>query len=233
MIKVLMNHGQQNLINKLMMIIMNYTSAKKLQSFRSGIFRSIKASTTFVPPVEASEHICKFLKGWNSSGGKYVPFETIARHDMLELDAYVHITSPIRRLVDLLNMIELQDKMGMFVKNESSSVFYNQWTSEESFDYINTTMRAIRKVQNDCSLLNLCSTDQSVLEEIFDGFIFDRITRNDGLFQYMVYLPKIKMVNRVTTRHEMKDNTHQKFKLYVFMDENRLKHKLRLEILIT
>ena len=45
---------------------------------------------------------------------------------------------------------------------------------------------------------------------------FDRIIRNDGLYQYMVYLPKIKMVNRVTTRHEMVDNTYQKFKLYTY-----------------
>tara|TARA_Y100000590_G_scaffold437324_1_gene558846 strand:+ start:1324 stop:3018 length:1695 start_codon:yes stop_codon:yes gene_type:complete len=216
-----------------LMIIMNYTSAKKLQSFRSGIFRSIKASKTFIPPSHASEHIRKFLKGWNSSGGKYAPFKTIERHDMLELEAYVHITSPIRRLVDLLNMIELQDKLGLFAKNNQSSLFYNEWTSEESFDYINTTMRAIRKVQNDCSLLNLCSTDKSLLDKIFDGFIFDRIIRNDGLYQYMVYLPEIKMVNRVTTRHEMVDNTYQKFKLYVFTDEHRLKHKLRLEIVIT
>ena len=71
-----------------------------------------------------------------------------------------------------------------------------------------------------------------MLEEIFEGFIFDRIVRNDGLYQYMVYLPKIKLVNRVTTRHEREDNTMGKFKMYVFMDESRLKHKLRLEMVI-
>ena len=40
------------------------------------------------------------------------------------------------------------------------------------------------------------------------------------------------MVNRVTTRHEREDNTMHTFKLYIFMDENRLKQKLRLEMLI-
>ena len=215
-----------------LMIIMNYNSAKKLQSFRSGIFRSVKMNKKFEPPSHASEQIGKFLKMWNSSGGKYAPYRDIGSHDMLELDAYVHITSPIRRLVDLLNMIELQDKLGLFKKNEQSALFYDEWTSPESFDYINTTMRAIRKVQSDCSILNLCYTDKSMLEEIFEGFIFDRIVRNDGLYQYMVYLPKIKLVNRVTTRHEREDNTMEKFKMYVFMDESRLKHKLRLEMVI-
>jgi len=215
-----------------LMIIMNYTSAKKMRNYQSGIFRSMKMNKKFVPPTNISNNIHKFLKVWNSSGGKYEPYNECERHDMLDLDSYIHITSPIRRLVDLLNMIELQDKLMLFKKNNDMHKFYNHWTSKASFEYINTTMRAIRKVQNDCSLLNLCNTKKNILNEIFEGFIFDRIVRNDGLFQYMVYLPKINMVNRVTTRHEREDNTMHTFKLYIFMDENRLKQKLRLEMLI-
>ena len=215
-----------------LMIIMNYTSAKKMCNYKSGIFRSMKMNKKFVPPTNISNNIHKFLKVWNSSGGKYEPYNEGKRHDMLDLDSYIHITSPIRRLVDLLNMIELQDKLMLFKKNNDMHKFYNHWTSKASFEYINTTMRAIRKVQNDCSLLNLCNTKKNILNEIFEGFIFDRIVRNDGLFQYMVYLPKINMVNRVTTRHEREDNTMHTFKLYIFMDENRLKQKLRLEMLI-
>ena len=47
---------------------------------------------------------------------------------MLELDAYVHITSPIRRLADLLNQLELQDCLNIFNYNENSLKFYNKWT---------------------------------------------------------------------------------------------------------
>ena len=32
-----------------------------------------------------------------------------------------------------------------------------------NLNYINTTMRSIRKLQNDCSLLHMCSTDSSIL----------------------------------------------------------------------
>ena len=165
-----------------LMIIMNYTSAKKMRNYQSGIFRSMKMNKKFVPPTNISNNIHKFLKVWNSSGGKYEPYNECERHDMLDLDSYIHITSPIRRLVDLLNMIELQDKLMLFKKNNDMHKFYNHWTSKASFEYINTTMRAIRKVQNDCSLLNLCNTKKNILNEIFEGFIFDRIVRNDGLF---------------------------------------------------
>ena len=89
-------------------------------------------------------------------------------------------------------------------------------------------MRAIRRVQNDCSLLHMCETNLKRRE--FKGFMFDRIKRNDGLFQYMVYLPELKMVNRVTMHEELENMSFGIFKLYVFMDEHRLKHKIRLEI---
>ena len=54
-------------------------------------------------------------------------------------------------------------------------------------------MRSIRKVQNDCNLLNICSENNEILDKIYDGFMFDKIYRNDALYQYMVYLPELKM----------------------------------------
>ena len=78
--------------------------------------------------------------------------------------------------------------------------FYDKWTTPESLSYINKTMRSIIKVQNDCKLLNICNDNDNILNEIYDGFICDKIYRNDALYQYMVYLPKLKMTNRFTSR---------------------------------
>ena len=51
-----------------------------------------------------------FMTGKNHSfGGKYTKYDNLESHDMLDFDAYVHITSPIRRLPDLLNILKLQD----------------------------------------------------------------------------------------------------------------------------
>ena len=215
-----------------LMIVMNYISAKKLQEYQTGIFRSVVSKDSYQTPEHLPENIGRFLKSWNSMGGSYEPFVDLKGHDMLELEAYVHITSPIRRLVDLLNIIELQDKLGIYKKSPAAKLFYDEWTMSASFDYINMTMRAIRKVQNDCSLLNVCQTMDDLHEREFEGFMFDRIERNDGLYQYMVYLPELKMVNRVTMRDDQKNMSFGKFKLYVFVDEHRLKQKLRLNICI-
>ncbi len=68
---------------------------------------------------------------------------------MLKLNEYIHITSPIRRLVDLLNMTELQHYIGIMPFNEKSKKFHNFWTCSEKLSYINQTMQSIRKVQNE------------------------------------------------------------------------------------
>jgi exoribonuclease R len=212
-----------------LMIWMNYTSAKELVKNKCGLYRSSKMNDTFKPPSNIDDSIQKFLKIWNSYGGKYCKYIDLERHDMLELDAYVHITSPIRRLVDLLTMMKLQESLKLVEWGEEASSFYNYWTSDTSIDYINTTMRSIRRVQNDCLLLNICSTNKKILETIYDGFIFDKIKRNDGLYQYMVYLKELNMTNRITTRHDLNNYTFQQFKIYIFHDQERLKHKVRLE----
>ena len=46
----------------------------------------------------------------------------------------------------------------------------------------------------------------------------------------MVYIKDIKMTNRLTSRYDVELNTVQKFKIYVFIDEIRLRRKLRIDL---
>ena len=50
--------------------------------------------------------------------------------------------------------------------------FYNKWTSDKMIEYINVTMKNIRKVQNDCNLLKVCYEDKSLPDKEFDWFSF-------------------------------------------------------------
>ena len=212
-----------------MMVMMNFLSAQKMKTFKTGIYRAVTISMSTPLPAGIPEDITKFLRGWRSSGGRYVDYAHIEGHELLDLEAYIHITSPIRRLVDLLNIINLQDRLCICPSKGKPNVFHDNWTKTSKLEYINTTMRAIRKVQNDCSLLHMFSARTELFREKFDGFIFERIERNDGLYQYLVYLPTLKMTNRITLRHHLLNNTIYKFKIFIFMDEDRLKQKIRLE----
>lgn len=86
---------------------MNYHCAKELIQYKTGIFRSTIMKRDFVVPDTLPEDVSKFIKIWNSATGQYINASEMSntRHDVLDVDAYIHITSPIRRLVDLLNMI--------------------------------------------------------------------------------------------------------------------------------
>tara|TARA_B100001093_G_C26858627_1_gene1028734 strand:- start:3271 stop:5028 length:1758 start_codon:yes stop_codon:yes gene_type:complete len=215
-----------------LMIIMNYYSARELKLNETGIYRSAKLNKSYRPPESVPDKVQKFLKIWHSFGGKYTTYDNLESHDMLDFDAYVHITSPIRRIPDFLNILKLQDVLGLVELKGEALDFYNNWTSDKSIEYINQTMRSIRRVQNECSLLSMCQEDENITKKIYRGYIFDKIIRNDALYQYMVYLPEIKMTNRITSRHDLDLNSSYEFKIYVFRDEARLKHKIRLEIQI-
>ena len=138
------------------------------------------------------------------------------------------MTSPIRRLVDLLNMIQFQKNLRMIHLSNSAQEFYDKWINKLS--YINITMRAIRKVQCDCNLLHYYTTNEVVLQEKYKGYVFDKLKRNDGLYQYIVYLPELKLTSRITLREDKENYSYCYFKLYMFMDESKIKRKIRLMV---
>ena len=214
-----------------LMILMNYHCAKELIKSSSGIFRSTIMKREISLPETIPEEVSKYIKIWSSASGQYINGSEIidTRHELLDMDAYIHITSPIRRLVDLLNIIRFQHISGIIGLSENSEKFYNKWLND--IDYINITMRSIRKIQCDSSLLDLCFNNPEVLEKEYDGYLFDKITRNDVLYQYVIYLPEIKMTSRITLRDNFENYECRKFKLYIFNDEEQFKRKIRLHLL--
>jgi exoribonuclease R len=214
-----------------LMILMNYHCAKELVKHKTGIFRSTIIKREFSVPDTLPEDVGKFIKIWNSASGQYIDGSEIVatRHEFLDVDAYIHITSPIRRLVDLLNMIKFQTTIGMINLSYTTNQFYEKWLNQ--LEYINVTMRSIRKLQCDCSLLDLCHNNPEVMEKDYDGYLFDKLYRNDGLYQYIVFLPELKLSSRITLRDDLDNFINKKFKLFLFNDEENFKRKIRLHLL--
>jgi exoribonuclease R len=209
-----------------MMILMNYYTALEMIKHNNGIYRSVNFNSSTEAHATLPEDVNNFLKIWNSSCGQYDLYDERKCHEMLQLESYIHCTSPIRRLVDLLNMARLQNNLRLVDYSTSFETFEERWTSR--LEYINTTMRAIRKIQSDCCLLEMCTNRPEVCDEEYDGYIFDKIVRNDGLFQYIVYLAKVKTVSRITSRYDLDNYKKYKFKIFIFHEEDSLKKKVRL-----
>jgi exoribonuclease R len=240
-----------------LMILMNYNCANTMTTYKNGIFRIIVNKHDKSNDKNIDNHVDKnidinkridinknvshvnddvhnFIKIWRSSCGQYVEFSSNKDiqhlfHSFLDVDSYIHITSPIRRLVDLLNMIKIQQNLSLFHFSIDVIQFYDGWVSK--LDYINTTMRSIRKIQSDCSLLSLFMNDENASSSIYDGYCFDKIIRTDGLYQYNIYIPQLKLASRITTGMSMLNYEKKQYKLFLFNNEENFKRKIRLQLL--
>lgn len=214
-----------------LMILMNYYCAKELLAAKTGIFRSSYVTRDVAVPSTVPADVGKFIKIFNSSRSQYVSCGFDTSHHMLNLEAYIHITSPIRRLVDLLNMIEFQKIKGLGVLSDAAHTFYSSWIGK--LDYINLTTKTIRRVQNDCDLLHLCTNNADVMEREYDGYLFNKVAiEEDGSFQYAVFLPELKMTSRVIIADGELEFSSRRFKLFLFKNEDNFKRKIRIHPLL-
>jgi exoribonuclease R len=143
---------------------------------------------------------------------------------------YIHITSPIRRLIDLLNQIWISKSLSIIdnISNDADEFFTN-WIHK--MDYINISMRSIRKVQTDCYILHECFNNTSIMNSTYSGVIFDKIKKNDGSIVYMVYLESLKMLGRIKTYDDYDNYTKHEFKIFLFEDEYHVKKKIRFQLI--
>ena len=120
---------------------------------------------------------------------------------------YAQLTSPIRRLVDILNMTQLTRQLGLYTYTSDPHLRYDH------LEYINLSFRSIRKAQTTAKLLHLF--DQNA-HQVFEGVVWED----------HVYLKEIGLLLRLT---DHAPGTYL-FRLYVFHDEAFLKRKVRLQI---
>jgi exoribonuclease R len=200
------------------MIRMNVLAAEHLRSKGKGIFRISDGENILEKPM---------FKGGSQALGRLGELvlpalysEVCAPHSQLGVDAYVHITSPIRRLVDILNQILFQSWV-----SESCKTFLDKWTRQ--LDLVNRATKDIRKTQMDCELLALAEKNGSSQE--FSGILFDR-NFVSGKYEYAVYIEELKMFSRIKLDECIENFTKSQFRIFVFDDEDRLCRKIRLQL---
>lgn len=216
------------------MITMNRYTGIHLANNKTGIFRSVNyISTDFDENIDtiSDQDAVRVIRQWNNTTGQYVFYndQRIAEHEIMELTSYIHITSPIRRLVDLLNVMLFMNGCTVNTQiSNSANIFLQKWMGE--LEYINQSMRSIRKIQMECSLLEKVFKEPLIMEREHAGIVFDKMQRNDGTFVYMVYLFDQKLLSRIYTEKNMENYTKANFRIYLFESEDKIKKKIRLQI---
>lgn len=227
------------------MIKMNSICAEKMILYKNGIYKSggyIIAPHNlhnFLPENQSIilDETRRVIYSWNNTSSQYMLFQQYIPHEFIG-KTYTHITSPIRRLVDLLNQTIFLQNIGL-VKNISIDAihFLDKWLSE--IEYINTSMRSIKKIQTDCFLLQKITENPEILEKEYYGVVFDKLIKGDGgLIYYMVYLEEIKLLSRFsilfnnTNKNNIMENYEKrKFKIFLFEDKDNLRKKIRLQLI--
>jgi len=235
------NIGDSHDLVQYLMIFMNYHCAKELLGNKNGIFRAVsKRSMDDEKLPDLPSGVLNIITMIKSYSGKYVDIKNsghssdIIAHEMMKMDAYVHITSPIRRLVDLLNMIQIQQNMNLLQLSPAAYTFYENWCLK--IDEINKDTKSIKKIHADCNLLYVCDKKPELMDQIHKGYAFSKkeVTYEnvENKYEYLVYLPDMNITSRIFSKEDDLLYSPQNYKLYLFNDEEKFKKKIRLQLII-
>jgi len=209
------------------MIYMNTISAEKLHSCRTGIFRVVTKKEDIVSNNDYQMR--HKINLWNNVSGSYEKYtdDLNTKHDILNVNSYLHVTSPIRRVVDIVNQIYFFKHV--FEKDlcENCEKFVTRF--ELRIPQLNDDVKAIRKVQSECDLLYACKNDETVLETQYKGYVFNKKYENNQ-FTYSVFLKKLNKISFFRSNDEIEEHEIRMFKLYLFDRENSGHRKIRLAL---
>jgi len=220
------------------MIQMNYYTAKHMKSERFGIFRTVQSKNKSGqvnpdPPEHENEKLPMVCRLWEQQmAGEYVVYTNNNKtqnlsHHALGVTEYTHITSPIRRMVDLLNQIAW---VKYHIKEVNFSVMLNNFYEKqlENIKDINDKMKKIRKIQSDAHILWAVVTDPNILSRTFHAFI---LNKGDNEPKKMVYIEELKWMTRCHIPETMSLDESFSCKLFVFDNEEQMTKKIRIQIM--
>jgi exoribonuclease R len=210
------------------MIYMNKSCGNHMFNHNVGIYRSISSKnikTDFLELPENTEMIAdtkRLIYNWSSMCGQYTVFSENAylKHDLLNTHNYVHITSPIRRLVDLLNQIIFFQRFSLILEiSKEGSEFLQSWMSE--IGTINEKMKSTVKIERECEVMRKCLTRSEILTQHHEAYVIDIrdiMVMNIPMFKYTLYLEKEKMI--LELKSEKKKYIYKKYNVQLYKIES-------------
>ena len=245
------------------MIMMNYECAKILKKKGRGIFRSatkrnIEAENADEEQAQAhneeqaqaeqaylSPQLKYIIQG---TAGEYCLAAQMKPHELIAggLETYVHITSPIRRIVDCINMLEITRDTYTF--SPAANNFVEKWLAKIAV--LNQQTKAIRHLQNDILLLSTHEKNESK-DEMYTGVVLGAsplrpqigaephptasgiapTASASALYKYRVYIAQLKLLTNVYSPKKVENYATMYFTVHLFLDEANMTKKVRLQMI--
>ena len=233
------------------MIKMNTLSGEHMLQNKDGIYRAVQYTSPenrVLTDTAIDEETNRIIRSWNNMHCQYALYsedtDTIL-HNMIDMKSfremdnsalmkkqpYIHITSPIRRMVDVMNQIILT-RSSMMVSSISTEAvsFLDKWKTK--IDVLNTDMKAIRKIQTESRLLHECTFNPSIIDNNHEGILFGKQETANGMFKYIVYLQSIKLMSPIYIVEEYAEYTVHQFQIFMFHDADTVVRKVRLHMVV-
>ena len=202
------------------MVFMNVACGEYLAKQRTGIFRNVRVKEKRTCSFE-NPNTQTFFGNWDNVSSDYSLLSNSTGHDTLDVKWYAQITSPIRRLVDLINQTELMKSIGIL--SETSVLFTSAWFRQ--IDELNVKMKHIRRVQNDCEIMRTCYNEPDQLDT---GIIFDEVVK-DGVYKYNVYLENLRVISSIKSQNSINLYSQHSFRIFLFVNETDKNRKIQIE----
>ena len=221
-LKLLDSINDSHELIEFLMLLMNIESAKILFENNKGIFRNftMKKDKNNIDHV-TDINLRNFIKIWELGQSEYCMYNKVEKHKLIN-HIYCHITSPIRRIVDIINMHELINILNLYKFNNIPK--YLEWKIES----INNISKSIKKIQNESKILNKFVINPEILNTLYDCII---ININLELNECSILIKEIDYICY------LQNNNYELYKkyscqLYLFEDGYSLKRKIRVKIII-
>ena len=212
---------------------MNYYVAKHMKFEKMGIFRAVQSKVEAsgrLPPTMPS-----FIRIWEQQmSGQYISLQEDGttnqvnelQHDVLGFNQYVHFTSPIRRMVDLLNqIIWVKKHLNPPKLRPQVTDFYNQQVME--MQELNRQMKTIRRIQSNAHILHKVTTNPSIVEKKYEAIV---LTETESINDKVtVYIEKLEWLTHTYLSQKYKKYDTFYCKLYVFEKEEQMRKKIRIQ----
>ena len=214
------------------MIQMNRYTAKHMKAERFGIFRTVQSKDDLDDDDGTPKLV---VRAWEQYlAGEYVVYSNKNKgqnlaHHALGLSEYVHMTSPIRRMVDLLNQIAwVKYHIKEVQLSDSLTNFYEYQIGNIS--ELNAKMKKIRRIQSDAHILSVVVNDPNILSRDFTGILLEK-SGNNNHPKSAIYIEELKWITYCKIPEAMNLNETVSCKLFVFNNEEQMKKKIRIQII--
>lgn len=206
---------------------MNVTMASLLKKKECGIFRIASCKQVTPSHTHVPDYIKQFIRLWEQKiSGSYVVYNSDQSliHDIMGTDQYIHFTSPIRRMVDLVNHLYWVSNTHV-VLSDKANVFIQQF--QYNIQNVNEIMSKIKKVQNDCSILSTVSINDQLLNQIYSATVIQNLGEN----MFMIYIQELKWVTKTYSLEDLGMFHVVQCKLYIYIKEEQFRRKVRVQII--